>query len=241
MALRASTSSIGNSITPAVSVPAGVAADDIILLGLSVDNSGSTFSTHWPTGFTNLADLGLTLDGQRVGVAYKRATGADAGSYTMGSIGGAGNFRYAMGAQAFSGRHTTNNPAISATSSSNAANGSPVTVTANGVTAVAADDIAFFSMPDVNAADIGNGHSGWSGSFVEKIDVEGDAGAGNGWSNLGVATWENASAGATGSQTVTFTLTSGAAGWAAWLVRIPAAAGGGGATVHSLSALGAGS
>lgn len=241
MALRASSSAIGNSITPAVAVPAGVATDDIILLALGVDNSGSTLSTHWPSGFTNIADVGLTLDGQRVGMAWKRATGADAGSYTMGSIGGAGNFRYAMGAQAFSGRHTTNNPAISSTSSSNAANASPVTITANGVTALAGDDIVFASLPDVNAADIGNGHSSWSGSFVEKIDVEGDAGAGNGWANLGVAVWENASAGATGSQTTSFALTSGASGWAAWLVRIPAAAAGGGATQQTLSLLGVGS
>jgi hypothetical protein len=47
------------------------------------------------------------------------------------------------------------------------------------------------------------------------------------------ATKENVSAGATGTQTGTFNITSGSAGYVAWTVRIPSAGGGGGATIYT--------
>lgn len=221
MAVGTPTTSSGGSATPSVSVPAGVASGDIVVLALSVDNSSSAFSAAWPAGFTNLDDRSLTFDGERVGVAWKRLTGADSGSYTMGNI-GAGGGNYGMAAIPLTGRHATNPPVLGTVTVNNTANANPVTVTAPGVTAVAGDDILWCSLPDVNAANIGNGHTAPTG-YTEIVDL---IDAGSGWANIGAAKLENVSAGATGNIAGTLALSSGASGWASFLVRIPVAPGG---------------
>lgn len=222
MAVGTPTTATGNSITPAVAVPSGVASGDIVILLLNVDNSGSAFNTKWPSGFTNLDDRTLTLDGQRVGSAWKRLTGADSGSYTMASIGGTGNWNYGMVAIPLTGRHATNPPVLGTVTADNNANaGTSLTITATGVTAVAGDDILHVAMEDVATNAIGNGHSSWllGTEIVDQID------AGSGWVNIGTAKAENVSAGATGNETVSFSKSpSGNNGFVTYLIRVPSGA-----------------
>jgi hypothetical protein len=230
MAFHDATANTGQSPTPSVAVPNGggaspLAADDIVILICTIDNSAADFQTaDWPTGFTELAEASVAVhDGQRVAWGWKRLTAADTGTYTFGSISG-GTPWFCCVAIAFRGRHTTNPPVTSAAATNTGANASPVTVTANEVTAVGGDDLVMISAPDVDALNIGNGHTA-PASFTEAEDAEA------GFSNLGVFYRENVSAGATGGISATFAMTSGASDWIAGLVRIPAVAGA--ATVYT--------
>lgn len=222
MAFHDATSNTGQSPTPSVAVPNGggaapLQADDEVYIICTIDASAADFQTaDWPTGFSELDEGGVAVhDGQRAAVGWKRLTGADTGTYTFGSVSG-GTPWFCCVAIAFRGRHTTNPPVISTIATNTAANASPVTITANGVTAVGGDDLLMISAPDVDALNIGNGHTA-PASFTEAEDAEA------GFSNLGVFYRENVSAGATGNISATFAMTSGAADWIAWLVRIPTA------------------
>ena len=215
MAYRDSTSNSGSSDTPNVAVPTGVAADDIVILAATMDNSTVTIdAADWPTGFTELAETALTLDGQRCTAGWKRLTGADSGSYTFGSWGGAHS--WICQAYAYSGRDTTAPPVASTIAVNNTGNSSPVTITANGLTAVAGDDLLMLAWPDVNTNNAGTGMSAPT-SYTEREDAE------SGFNNAAGFDRENVSAGATGDISCTLTLASGTSGWAALLVRIPAA------------------
>lgn len=219
MGYLSSTTNAGNSATPSTAVPAGVASGTIILLACSIDNTAALFDpADWPTGFTELSEVGTTADGQRMAIGWKRATGADSGSYTFGNLGSSGD--WVCQAVAFSGRHATNPPVVSTAATNNTLNATPVTVTANGVTAVAGDDLCWVSAPDTNAANNGAGHTPPTG-YTERQDAM------SGWANLSMATVDNVAAGATGTVSGTFALIGGSAraGWAAWLVRVPAASG----------------
>ena len=232
MAYHDSTTASGASETPSVAVPnAGgaspLAADDIVILVAALDDVTSTAAAgDWPTGFTELGEAQPSGDGHAVVVGWKRLTAADTGSYTFGSLDGGGGTTpdWVCQAFAFRGRHTTDPPVMSTIAVNNANNTSPVSVTANGVTAVGGDDLIMISAPDVRGSGIGNGHATPT-DFTEREDAE------NAWSNLAGFTRENVSAGATGNITATFSHTGGAtgSGWAAILIRIPSvpAAGGG--------------
>jgi hypothetical protein len=218
-----STSATGNTTTPNVAVPTGVAAGDIVILAATIDSTTAAFDTgDWPTGFTELAEARPTADTQQIAVGWKRLTGADAGSYTFGAV-DSGARPWVCQAFAFTGRHATDPPVISTSAVNNTANASPVTITANGVTAVAGDDLLMISGPDVTSDNGGNGHTA-PASYTEREDAE------LSWSNLAGFSRDNVSAGATGTVSATFVTSAGNSGWAAWLVRIPAAAGGGAAT-----------
>lgn len=216
MAYRDSTSAVGDTATPAVAVPAGVAANDIIILVATID-SGSPFAPGvFPSGFTEIAEANVTADGHTSAVGWKRTTGADSGSYTFSALPSAAN--WVCQAFAFSGRHTTNPPVVSTPNIQNTPQSSPITVSANGVTAVLGDDLIWISAPDVTSVNAGNGHTA-PASYTEREDAE------NGWSNLSGATRDNVAAGATGTVSGTFALSQDTAGWAAYLVRIPVAGG----------------
>lgn len=216
MAYRDSTTNSGNSDTPSVAVPAGVAADDIVILFCAIDTAAADFETaDYPTGFTELHDVNLTLDGHSVSLSWKRTTGADAGTYTFGNLGASGD--WIAQACAFSGRHTTNPPVSTVATDNNNNTGPNITVTATGVTALDGDDLLWGSAPDVTLNGVGNGHAAPT-NFTEREDAE------NEWTNLSIATRDNVSAGATGNIAGTFAITGNGAGWAAVLVRIPAAA-----------------
>lgn len=243
MAYHDSTTANGNDSAPTVAVPNGggaspLAADDIVLLILTYDNSGGAVDAgEMPTGFTELAEVDNSLDGQTTWIGWKRLTGADTGNYAftngISSDGTAAQVNnWALCAIAFRGRDTTNPPVQSSNASSNASNASPVTITANGVTAVDGDDLCWLAAADVNASGIANVFTAPSSpAFTSQETAE------NGFSFAMVASRDNVSAGATGTIAGTLTLTSGATGWVAWTVRIPAAAGGGGAVLRKNSLL----
>lgn len=220
MAYIDSTTGSTDTDFPSTAVPVGAQADDIVILVAAIDNAtGIAFETgDWPTGFTELGEAALTGDGQTFAVGWKRLTGADAGSYTFGDIqnGAAGTNDTIAQAYLFRGRHLTNPPVISTIATNNAANTSPVSITANGVTALDGDDLLMISVPDVRTGDIGNGHTQPT-NYTEREDAE------NNWTNLAGFTRDNVSAGATGSITATFAITGASSGWGAILVRIPVA------------------
>lgn len=215
MAYRDSTNATGNSDTPSVTVPAGVTAGDIVIIAVGFDLQAAAFDpADLPSGFTELSETDITADGHTAWVGWKRLTGADAGTYTFGSVGTAAD--WVCQAFAFSGRHATNPPVISADSVQNTPQSPPVTVTANGVTAVLGDDLLWISAPDVTSSGSGNGHTP-PATYTEAEDGE------LAWANLSGAYKENVSAGATGTVAGTFAMSADTAGWAAWLIRIPLA------------------
>lgn len=215
MAYRSSSNNSGSGTNPSVGVPASVATDEIIILLCSIDAQAAAFDpADWPTGFTELDETDITHDGQTFAVAWKRTTGADSGTYSFGNVGSTND--WTVIALAFSGRHTTNPPVSSTVSVSNAANNTPLTVNANGVTAVTGDDLAWIAATDMN-----NGTSvpacAPPASYTERKDV------GANWAYATAATRDNVSSGATGTVSGTYTWTSATSGYAAWLIRIPAA------------------
>jgi hypothetical protein len=219
MAYVDSTTASGTSSAPAVAVPTGVQADDIVILALQTDSTSSVINPgDFPTGFTELVEVDVTNDGQTNWVAWKRLTGADSGSYTIANTNNADN--WILQAIAFRGRHTTDPPVL-ASATNNSGNSSPVSVDAPTVTALAGDDLLVISAPDVNTNDAGNGHTA-PANYTEQEDAEA------GFNNLALFIRENVSAGATGTISPSFAMTGGTAGWFAAQVRIPAAAGGGG-------------
>jgi hypothetical protein len=238
MAVGTPTTNSGSSTTPSTAVPTGVAIGDIVVLACELDSATITFTGKWPTGFTQLVGVAGTKDGAQFGIAWKRLTAADTGSYTLTAL--SASIEWAITAIPLTGRHATNAPVISANSLDNTGSVSPLTVTANSVTATAGDDLLFISIPDVVVSGAGNGHGTWAAPFTtgEIVDLESTGG----WCNIGVAKAENVAAGATGTKTVTFTLTSSSAGSGSWLLAVPAAAAGGtNATVTAVPALSAGS
>jgi hypothetical protein len=227
MAHFASAHGTGNSSTPSVAVPASVAADDIALLACTIDTQTADFAVgDWPTGFTELHDVNCTAEGQSTALGWKRLTGADSGSYTFADLGASGDWICEV--TILRGRHTTDPP----TSTSNVVNtaaSSPITVTATGVTAVEGDDLVWFSAPDVTSGpNVVVGHDPPT-NFTERIEA-GVGGEGGLWVKLAVATRDNVSAGATGNISGTLTLSAATAGYVAFLVRVPVAGAGGGAT-----------
>jgi hypothetical protein len=213
MAYRDSTSAAGFSNTAATAVPTGVQAGDIVVIALSYDSADEDLTSRWPSGFTELFDSNLTTDTQSVGLAWKRLTGSDSGSYTCGTFSATDD--WAMVAVAFSGRHGTN-PPVATEVVHDSGDTSPVSVAASGVTAVAGDDLLWVSGPDITTVSSAAGHTAPT-DFIEREDADNGA-----WAQLGAASRDNVSGGATGTITGTLTLTSGTAAWVAYLVRIPA-------------------
>lgn len=231
-AYRQSTSTSNSSTTIAsCTVPAGAATNDIAIIIVSWDRS-DVLPLSYPSGFTELDSATNTLDGEAYGVGWKRLTGADSGSYTFGAIGATS--AYNCHVLLFSGRHTTNNPA-STENINNSGNTSPVSVSATGLTAVAGDDLLYIGGLDLSAAGVLSGFTEPSG-YTERQDTC----SSNGWVCIETATIDNVGAGATGTVTGTATLSSDTSAFVSYLVRIPAAAGGGPTCSRNLLTLGVG-
>jgi hypothetical protein len=235
MAYRSSTSAGGGgTATPTTNVPASVAADDIVILVASSDSeAGASFTGKWPAGFTQFFDDDISgPDGQSVGIAWKRLTGADAGTYALTNIGSTND--WAIVAVAFSGRSTSSDPTCNH-SINTSSNATPVSATASSVTPAAGDDLLFVAALDPTSSHLADNSTTAPSGYTERQDVPSTAG----WAVIEAASKDNVSAGATGSVSSSTTLTSGASGWAAYHILLPAA-GGGGVTVKKLSALGVG-
>jgi hypothetical protein len=216
MSYRHSTSNSGSGTTFTVNVPTGVASGDIVILVCTYDGGGYALTGLWPEGFTQFYDDYISApDLQTCGIAWKRLTGSDTGTYNMGTIGAARVWN--MHAIAFSGRSTGSDPEathnIHATGET-----SPITSTALGVTAVAEDDLVFINCPD-KATHLGVVWTQPTGFTVaQELSL--------GYSASESAYKENVSAGATGNITSSFTIPSGTSGWASYLIRIPKASSG---------------
>jgi hypothetical protein len=242
MSYLACSRQVATSNLPAVPVPndAGAVplqADDIVVWVVVYDATAPAFDPgDPPTGFVELGEVDLAgPDGHTAWVGYKRLTGADTGTYTFaGSIGSSG--KYLSIAVSFRGRHATNNPEIGTPGSNTSSNASPVTVTADGLTLLAGDDVIFVSVPDVTATDVWTSFTPPTGYTVRTNVGDGVVSEfESGFHQASVAVKENASAGATGSVSGTVTLTGSAAGWIAYHIRIPSASGGGGGTVNAFT------
>lgn len=209
MAYKSSGQGTGTSASPAATLAGGApAAGDIIIFAFSADYT--TDDGVGPTGFTKL-DGGVlgAPDGQMYYVGWKRATGSEGATFT----GACASDDWACFVVSFDGRHATDPPTIGTITDNTSSNPTPITVTAPGVTAVDGDDLLMFAFPDhgPDASSFGS----WIAGFTERADI------GANFAHVGAATAENVSSGSTGNKTVTYTLTSGSAGWAAGLVRIP--------------------
>jgi hypothetical protein len=224
------TSGTKTTLSLAAGSPAGLAANDTIVLVTSIDDSSQTIT--WPSGFTQLYNTGIALpDGEVLGAAWKLAVGGDSLTTTKG----AGNGGWVVQACAWSGRDTGNPPVGSTIATSTASNASPTTVTANGVTALAGDDLFWVGGLDVTAATTTSAETpptGFTsqGATIDTLDL----------SVFGKANKDNVSAGATGSAAGILTH-SGSAGWAAFVIRIPAAGGGGATCTPTMALMGVGS
>lgn len=218
----ATTNNGGGSDTPSTGVPSGAAAGKTALLLVQADNKVWTLSSGLPTGFTAfpLIDLDIS-DGARIRAFWKRLTAADSGSYAFGSQGGFSD--WLMCALLFNGRHATDDPVASA-SESDAANTSPVTASGNGLTAVAHDDLVFLVCADPSGAGLVNSAPLFPtpSGYTSRVNLEDTLTPGTGWNAMAAFTKEDVSAGATGSPSSQFTLSSGNAGWGAYHIRIPA-------------------
>ena len=209
--VHSTTNSGGSGTTPYTAVPTGVQADDIVLLIVAVDDKTEDLTSLWPSGFTQLYNSNITApDGQTAAIGWKRLTGADSGSYTFT---GDMLWEWVCQAIALRGRHLTD-PPVATENLNEDSNSSPVSIVATGVTALAGDDLVWVSAPDVSGSGYGNLHDNIT-NYTEVQDVE------NGWANLCIKYRLNVSAGATGDISGNFNLSSGSAGYIAYLVRVP--------------------
>lgn len=198
----------GNAST--ATVPSGVVSGDIVVCVVSIDDSGDSFT--WPSGFVELYDVDNSTDGHSHGVAWKRLTAADSGSYTITHANGTGA-SFVTQCAAFSGRSSVSDPTAS-DNVSNASNASPVSVSATGVTAFEGDDILWIGALDTTVSNPGT-------TFASPLDYTERQDTNYIWNSVSLATRDNVSAGSTGTVTGTATLTNGVAGWHGFLVRMP--------------------
>jgi hypothetical protein len=211
-----STSNQGTGTTPQGTVPSGAASGDIAIMSVTTDASTNDLGVaKWPSGFAVLDELvSSTTDGMSSAVGWKRLSGADSGTYDFTSIGT--STQWLVHVVLLRGRHASNNPAISTLAQQQTGQNSPVTITANGVTAVDGDDLLYIDTPDTTDGGTSLGHV-VDGTFTERQDTQ------NGFATMVTATKENVSAGATGSISATFTMSGiTQCGWGAWVVRVPA-------------------
>lgn len=209
MAYRSSTKGTGLSASASTVVPTGVAAGDIIILLISVDNEPTTFT--WPSGFTQLDSQINTGDGQTDAIAWKRTTGADTGSYAVTiSV----STDWALTALAWSGRDASN-PPVNATA--HVDNTTSSTISSNAVTALTGDDLAYLAGLDTSSS----GTLTWTvptGFTSEQNAVQGN------FCNTQAATKDNVAAGST-SASGSVSGSQSHVGSVCWLVRIPASGG----------------
>ncbi len=179
----------GSGTTAAIAVPSGVTADQIILAHLYIE---STATVTPPAGFTETGASPISATGpgaHTLRAFWKRATGADSGTYSFTWTGSA----YREGsAQRYTGCITSGNPldtgagAPNSAQRSSDANATPaVTLTTQG-----ADRLIVWA---------GTNFSGgaWTpptqgGGYTERVDASAD---------LSVATVTQAASGSTGSVT----------------------------------------
>jgi hypothetical protein len=215
-----SSSTSGNASSLEVTAPAGIQEGDILIAIWSQGGAGNATIT-WPSGFTLLASSNSATATNTNRIAVKVATGSEPSSYTIATS--VGDLCVA-GVAAWRGRDTA--AVLSAqTTLAETAQEAPITVNLTGVTASAGDDIAWIAMRVPSAG--GNLTSPlWTPptSYTERIDVNATL-----YISMSLATRDNVSAGATGTLAGTIGA-SDDAGYAGFVVALPASGGGGGSS-----------
>lgn len=195
----------GNPATSiSVPVPSGVAADDVIEIHIFTDTTTVTITV--PAGFAESPSSPATIAAnQKASVYWKRATGADSGSYSV-------TFSGSTYAEAVAIRYnaciTSGSPYDVSTSTTDSASGTvtpAVSVTTNG-----ADRL------------IGHKGTNWAGGTWTAFSGFTDRAQG-GFGTLFVQTKTQAGAGSTGSVTATSTASDKRTAWIAALLPVPPA------------------
>lgn len=195
----------GNPATSiSVPVPAGVAAGDVIEIHIFTDTTTVTITA--PAGFTESPDSPATIvANQKASVYWKRASGADSGSYSVTFSGS--SFAEAVAIR-YSGCIASGTPYDVSTSTTDSASGTvtpAVSVTTNG-----ADRLIVHKGTD------------WSGGVWTPGAGFTDRAQG-GFGVLFVQTKTQAGAGSTGSVTATCTGSDKRTAWLAALLPVPPA------------------
>jgi hypothetical protein len=198
------------STSASVSIPAGVADGDVLLLFLSIDEA-LVESPTFPAGFTSLQTKdtsGGTADGQCLYVRYKIASG-ESGTYDVSwSI---NSLRNLFVVAAYSGAGS--GVPLSSIASNSTPGASPVTATASAITTTSVDNlIVNFTMSDDNGAVSGIAPPA---TYTERYDGAGGANTSGEFSDV-----SQASIGSTGAVTSTITLSSGTACFIAAMVAL---------------------
>lgn len=222
MAFRSATSSNGstgfNEPDVVVTKPAGVVDGDVLIVFFAIESAGSSVTTlsGWTAHPSN--PLTVSADGQRGFCFHKIASSEPASwTWTWSNAGSSGANYHCL---AFSGRNTSAPITATNSGSSNTASASPRTISANGVTAAASDDLVWLGFLD-NTAAATVSYSPPSG-FTEATDASDGS-----FTSSATAYKENISSGATGTISGTGTYSTGNAGYGAFLLAIAAAGGGG--------------
>lgn len=220
MAYRSSTVNAANTNTPNTAVPAGIAANDIAILIAEVDSTSAVFQSadFTSAGFTLLDTASLAADGQRTAIGWRRCTGSETGSWTIGDVGVTGDTL--CQAILFSGRHTTNPPVASTATIVDPAAADTVNFSIGGITALLDDDILMALLADIGLA------TPAFNMTVVPTNYTGRTNQTAPWCGGAMATRDAVAAGATGALTGTYTTSSSTNAYAGWTIRIPAAAGG---------------
>lgn len=197
----------GAATSVAVPVPSGVAANDVILVGLYVETTGTVTP---PAGFTEKSSASTTASGEaHTGrVFWKRATGADSGTYTFSW---AATVFHASAAMRISGCITTGDPI-----------GSPVNTAVNNSGAGTTTPAVATLTPDRDNCLVfffGTGFDGgpWTppSGFTERVD--------NGFPPT-FATLTQTTTASTGSVTATCSSAVGRTGTVGYLLPVPVSA-----------------
>lgn len=192
--------------------PAGTIAGDILVFTVAHDGEDTT--TTWPTGFNDLGNNNQSgPDGQSFHAAWKLCGGSEPSTYTFTWD----NFAALTAVLAcFSGRKATGTITASSKKQDTTRRTSPISLTANTITAAAGDDIVWIAQLDVDNPPAGAHFTPPTG-YTEQVDLDSTI-----WSALTLAVSENVAAGATGTVTGSATLTQGGAGWGTFLIAIAA-------------------
>jgi hypothetical protein len=193
----------------AVPAPAGVAADDILLMFVT-SNAAGTWTINTPSGWT-LLQHDVPGGNYRLAVFWKRAGPSEPSSYTLAGSTGALTY-WCAAIAAYSGCSTT--AAINASSVTAAVSGAVNTVVTPTVTTTTADTMIVRAV-----ARGGGGTATPPGSYTERIDIQETT-----WGqNATAADLAQPAAGATGTATFTFSVTSAVAYQASTVALAPAA------------------
>jgi hypothetical protein len=211
-------STSGTNSDTTLTAPTGLANDDIIIIGLYIENDVTPTP---PTGFAQICDIDHGSVALDLWVWWKRASG-ESGNYTVSH---ASAYRQGWIA-AFSGRTTTGDPQ-DATASTNTGTGTTVTYT--GLTP-AGDDADIICINGTFDSVASGNVGGTAPTFTEQADDS---------NNIHAYTGTQTTAAAVGNRTSTVGSTS----WAATMIALRSATpGGGGVTTrrYSLSLTGVG-